>query len=101
MPTIKILNLNSKNEELIYKGQADTTIFDSLENQGLQLPHGCLAGSCGACRIEVLEGAENLKAPSAVELDTINHIKKNLGTDRNIRLSCRAKIIGDITITRP
>jgi len=102
MPIIKILNFTNANEKHEFNGTVDATIYDSLESQGFELPHGCLAGSCGACRIEIIEGAENLKTPSAVESDTIDHIKKNLvnNPSKNIRLSCRAKIIGDITISK-
>lgn len=83
-------------------------IFDALDNQGLKLPHGCLAGSCGACRIEIIEGKENLKAPSSIEENTIEAIKMNykrvhgddsLG-DREIRLSCRARVLGDVKIKK-
>lgn len=80
-------------------------IFNAYEKKGIELPHGCLAGSCGACRIEILEGAENLAAPTAVETDTLNSIKENIAQKhgesfiegKTIRLSCRAKINGDFT----
>ena len=79
-------------------------LFDALDKHGEQLPHGCLAGSCGACRIEITKGAENLKAPSEVEQNTIDAIKQNYerihgegsANDKVIRLSCRAKVLGDI-----
>ena len=79
-------------------------LFDALDRLGEQLPHGCLAGSCGACRIEILSGAENLKEPSEVEKDTIEAIRQNYeringkgsAADKVIRLSCRAKVLGDV-----
>ena len=79
-------------------------LFDALDKQGEQLPHGCLAGSCGACRIEILSGPENLKAPSEVEKNTIEAIRQNYeringkgsADNKEIRLSCRAKVLGDI-----
>jgi ferredoxin len=81
-------------------------LFDALDNLGEQLAHGCLAGSCGVCKIEVLENPENLQEASAVEKDTISAIKTNYerihgaGSAENkvIRLSCRAKVIGDVKI---
>ncbi len=88
MPTVLI---NSKK----YNVNPNQTIFDELEKQGLQLPHGCLAGSCGACKVEIIAGAENLSTPSAVELDTISSLKDG---NKIIRLSCRAKITGDVEI---
>ncbi|EQC45967.1 2Fe-2S iron-sulfur cluster-binding domain protein [Bacteriovorax sp. DB6_IX] len=85
--------------------QVDTgdVIFDSLDNQGHKLPHGCLAGSCGSCRILVLEGAENLAKSSVIEANTVDNIAKdyreklgeNFVKDKTIRLSCRARLKED------
>jgi len=81
-------------------------LYDSVLNCGHMLPHGCLSGSCGACRIEVMAGKENLVPPSFVEGNTIEAIKNELrevyGEDfmknKEIRLSCRAIVNGDVTI---
>lgn len=106
MPTVlvKALSPNEKDQKFeVNKGQI---LFDELERQGFLLPHGCLAGSCGSCRIEILEGAENLSPLGAVETDTVKSIKKtycetnpeNPVLNKIIRLSCRAKVIGDVKI---
>ena len=114
MPTVLVSYLAAKNpdknpderlEQKIELGVGQI-IFDGLEDQGIILPHGCLAGSCGSCRIEILEGAENLSEPGYVEKNTIDAIKKNadetnqggLDANKNIRLSCRAKVFGPIKI---
>ena len=81
-------------------------LYDSLYDRGLELPHGCLSGSCGACRIEVMDGKENLQAAGIIENNTIEALKdefKNVhGEDfvrnKEIRLSCRAKVNGNVTI---
>ena len=104
MPTVLIKVLNEMDQQ--FEVTQGNILFDELERLGFLLPHGCLAGSCGACRIEILEGALNLSTPGAVETDTIESIKKNycdsnrseLVVNKNIRLSCRAKVVGDITI---
>ncbi len=101
MPTVSI---NGKNEK--YEVPDKGILFDSLDDQGCELPHGCLAGSCGACRILVTKGAENLTPPSMIEENTIQSIivnyKRIHGNDwaegKTIRLACRAKVIGDVTI---
>lgn len=99
-----IVSLETKNLEFeIEEGQI---VFDALDNQGEKMPHGCLAGSCGACRIEILEGEQNLKPPSAIELNTIESIRENYETkhgegslkNRVIRLACRARVLGDVKI---
>lgn len=89
-----------------YEVKEGDIIFDALDNQGKKLPHGCLAGSCGACRIEVLEGAQNLKPPSAIETNTVESIRdeyenkhgKGSLDGRTVRLACRTKVLGDVSI---
>jgi ferredoxin len=81
-------------------------LYNGLSNHGEILPHGCLAGSCGACRVEIIEGKENLRPPGVIESNTVSAIKEELSISRGpesvncmeIRLSCRAQIIGDVCI---
>lgn len=101
MPTVSI-----KNENKSFEVAEDSIIFNALEEQNHELPHGCLAGSCGACRVVITKGAENLSEPSAIEQNTIDAIKVNYQrihgpdylADKTLRLSCRAKVKGDIEI---
>lgn len=37
-------------------------------------PHGCLSGSCGACRVEVTQGAENLQEAGYIEKNTLEAV---------------------------
>ena len=98
MPTV-LLKATSPNEnDLKFDVEVSRVLFDECERLGTSLPHGCLAGSCGSCRIEILEGADNLSPPGAVEADTISSLANNyLGQDKIIRLSCRAKVLGDVS----
>jgi ferredoxin len=97
-----IVSIEEKNFEV----QSGEILFDALDKRGFTLPHGCLAGSCGACRIEVLENPENLEPSGIIESDTIQSLKedyeKTLGTDAmknvNLRLACRSKIKNSLKI---
>ena len=99
MPTVSI-----EGNERKFEVKEQDILLDALEKQGVDLPHGCLAGSCGACRIEIIEGADNLEPPSDLEQDTVSAIRVNYerkhGADsakgKTFRLSCRAKVKGDI-----
>lgn len=97
MPTVSVILQDS--EKTIEISGTDT-IFNELDDKDLKLPAGCLSGSCGTCKIEVLEGAENLKEPSAVEKNTIESIQETYPNlkEKTIRLSCRAKATGDVKI---
>ena len=102
MPTV-LVNLQSPNENEFfspreYRVNLSQILYDELDRQGLQLPHGCLAGSCGSCRIHVVKGIENLSPMGVVETDTVTHIK-DLYPGKTVRLSCRAKVLGDVEIT--
>jgi ferredoxin len=90
----------------IFEVNEGEILYDSIYERGYQLPHGCLSGSCGACRVEVISGKEHLVPAGIIECNTIDSLKdefkKNHGEDfiqnKEIRLSCRAKVMGDIVI---
>ncbi|HQP11070.1 MAG TPA: 2Fe-2S iron-sulfur cluster-binding protein [Candidatus Omnitrophota bacterium] len=60
--------------------------------EGVGIPFSCNSGVCGTCQVKVLEGAENLSDLSQEE--------KDLGMDRQTRLSCQCHIkSGTVKIT--
>jgi ferredoxin len=101
MPTVS--NADTSKSFEVNQGEI---LYDSLYNRGEKLPHGCLSGSCGACRVEIISGKENLQPAGVIENNTIEALKdefmKTKGadfvTETEIRLSCRAKVNGDVTI---
>ena len=101
MPRVSISDTNQSVE--VKEGEI---IYDSLHDHGITLPHGCLSGSCGACRIEIVAGVENIQKPGVIEKNTIESLKdeflKTKGEEfvnnAEIRLACRAKVTGDIII---
>lgn len=101
MPIVSLSETSKK-----FEVNSGDVIYDALCDQGEKLPHGCLSGSCGACRIEVLAGAQNLQEAGFIEKDTLNAIieeyTKEFGPEKTagktLRLSCRAKVLGDIVI---
>lgn len=100
MPIVSI-----KDSNRTYEVKSGEVLYDALFDQGEELPHGCLSGSCGACRIEVTKGIENLLAPGVIEQNTIEALRAEFTNikgrdilDKTIRLSCRAKVFGDVVI---
>jgi len=111
MPTVSVVNVDDQGNPIEgditqVEVEENQLLLDALDVQGVKLPRGCMAGSCGTCRVEVLEGADNLSDPSFVESDTITHIhhsyKEAYDEDylagMQIRLTCRAKVKGDVKI---
>ncbi len=105
MPTVSVVELDKELNEVentckSFEISEGSVIFDAIDDQGLKLPHGCLAGSCGSCKIIVLEGHDTLQKISFVENNTVEAVIKTLSekegvpltTDHHMRLSCRARI---------
>lgn len=93
------LIVKSENTDHTFQVNCEEAVYDQLENQGLKLPAGCLAGSCGTCRVEILGGEEFLSAPGAIESNTIKAVSAEYKDLKKIRLSCRMKIQKDGVIT--
>lgn len=98
MHTVSFIEENG--DKKTFQVAENKVIFEALEDQGFELPHGCLSGSCSVCKCEVLEGAGNLSEPSSIEADTLKSVYKNKphAEGKTIRLTCRAKVSGDITL---
>lgn len=99
MPNVLISNAKAISDKdcLSIEIQDNGIIYDELEKAQIILPHGCLSGSCGACCVEILKGMENLSKPSSIEENTLSDLRRDKQIE-NLRLSCRAKILGDIKI---
>jgi ferredoxin len=102
MPIVSI-----KDTDKTFEVAEGEVLYDSLCDRGEQLPHGCLSGACGACRVEITSGEEQLAPPGAIEEDTIKALKMEFTKlhgpefvmNKVIRLSCRAKVLGNVTFT--
>jgi ferredoxin len=71
-----------------------TRIVEVAEKVGANIIFGCKENDCGNCVIEVLSGAENLSAPSALEVELL----KVKFAKPNNRLACQAMVLGDVTV---
>jgi uncharacterized 2Fe-2S/4Fe-4S cluster protein (DUF4445 family) len=70
---------------------AGKTLLSIAIDLNLQISHVCGGdGACGTCRIEVIQGWDNLTAP------TPDETYKELEAPH--RLSCQAKLIGDVVV---
>ncbi len=78
-------------------GEVDsgTSILDASRKLGYELRHDCGGfASCSTCRVQVREGRENL---TEINLDEENMLEEaQLAAPH--RLSCQAKILGDIRV---
>ena len=74
------------------------TILNIAKRHDVDISHYC-GGicSCSTCRIEIVEGAQNLSSMQAREKLVLGVEKSQKGH----RLACQAKAIGDVHITIP
>jgi His-Xaa-Ser system protein HxsD len=83
--------------KIVYKGKGHVIregeeLIDVCEKLGVQF--GCKNGTCGTCKIEIINGSENISELTEVE--------KELGGDNKTRFACQCKMgNGDIEIKNP
>lgn len=65
-----------------------STLLGASGNLKRPIASGCSDSTCGTCRVEVLEGGENLSSPHPREKATL----KQNGHPTNYRLSCMATL---------
>ncbi len=79
----------SADKSLVNTAEAEpfARLIDVCDESHAPVEFSCRSGTCGTCRIEVLEGAELLRAPSTDEVETL------LAFDAppTHRLACRAR----------
>ena len=72
-----------------------STLFEAGAKVTAGIDTACVGkGTCGLCRVKILAGAEHLNAFTDEErkhLGSVYHITK-------VRLACRSKLTGDVTI---
>ena len=76
---------------------AGTRIIEISEKVGSGITYGCREGDCGTCLTHIIDGADHLSEPSALELRVL---KENLA-GRDDRLACQCQVLGGIVKVRP
>ena len=77
----------------------DVTLLEAAELLGIQLHHDCGGNaSCSTCRVAVQEGPEHL---SEIDFDEQDLLDREALTDPCWRLSCQARVRGDVVVLVP
>src|SRR5258706_14353648 len=72
------------------------TMLDAARRAGAPIGNSCgSVGVCGRCCVRVLAGAENLSAPTTIEL----RVSAQRGFAAVERLACQAVVTGDVEVT--
>ena len=76
------------------EARADETLLDVARSAGAPLGNSCGGvGVCARCRVRVVSGAENLSAPTSVE------VRFAKGFAEGERMACQAIVMGDCAVT--
>jgi 2Fe-2S ferredoxin len=74
--------------------RVDETILDVARRVDAPLGNSCGGvGVCARCKVRVVEGAENLSAPTSIEA------RFSKGFAEGERMACQAVVTGDCTVT--
>lgn len=86
---ISLTVVGPKGDEETGSAAAGSTILAASGNLRHPVASGCAQGDCGTCRVEVLEGAENLSEQTDRERLTLKSNKH----PEAWRLACRAEVL--------
>lgn len=87
--------ISFKKNHVPYEVAPGANLMKSLLDAGLPVASSCDGdGVCAKCKIQIIEGAENLSA----ENDTEQFLKEKDNLAKNIRISCQTEVLGDITV---
>jgi 2Fe-2S ferredoxin len=76
--------------------KADETLLDAARRAGAPLGNSCGGvGVCARCRVLIVQGSENLGAPTTIE----SRVAAQRGLDAAERLACQAIVFGDCMVT--
>ena len=93
MPRVTIMT--GTGEPLVVEALDGTTLFEAGAKVAAGIDTACVGkGTCGLCRVRIVSGAEHLNPYTDEErkhLGNVYHLTK-------VRLSCRSKLAGDVTI---
>ena len=92
MPIVTILRDEGP---LVVEVHAGSTLFEAGARVTAGIDTACVGkGTCGLCRVKIVAGAEHLNPFTEEErkhLGNVYHLTK-------VRLACRSKLAGDVTI---
>ena len=95
MPRITFVHPEGKSGEV----PENVSVLEAAELLGFPLEHDCGGNaSCSTCRVEVMVGGENLSEMDFEEQDLLD---REALTEPYHRLSCQAKIFGDVMVQVP
>ena len=89
-----MVNVHFLLEDLLVEAPAGASLQRIADAAGADITFGCRTGSCGTCRVSVVEGLEQCSEPGPEERDFL----KGLDAPPDQRLACQVIVLGDVAI---
>jgi 2Fe-2S ferredoxin len=97
MPKVVIESLEGPSKTVTIDATKGGALVDLCDENPTPVPFSCRSASCGTCRIDVLEGSDQLLPPKDEELDILDVF----GDDpKKRRLACQAEMRPGLTLLR-
>lgn len=82
--------------EQVVPGRRGERLLDAILGAGIDHRHICGGnGFCTSCRVEVIQGANNLSPICRLERERLHHDAGRL------RLACQTRLLGDVRVRVP
>ena len=95
MPRVTFIHPDGKSGEV----PRDLSLLEAAEHLGFRLNHDCGGNaSCSTCLVHVVVGEENL---SEIDFEEQDLLDREALTEPYHRLSCQAKVLGDVIVQVP
>lgn len=88
-----IVTVDGEKHEI--KVDAGENMLSGALDRNVDLDYSCLEGHCDSCMVKVLDGSENITAPTQEEYDMLGQEDVN---NNGLRLACMVKVNGPVTI---
>ena len=89
IPKVEVIVVGPDGNEQSVKVDVGSSIVSASSRMKRPLATGCSDSTCGTCRVEILEGADNVVEQSARERATL----KDNGYPQTMRLGCRTELV--------
>ena len=81
-------------DDLLVQAPVGTPLQEIADHGGADLTFGCRNGSCGTCRVRIVQGLEQCSAMEAEERDFL----VSLSAPEDHRLACQVCVNGDLEV---
>ena len=81
-------------EDLLVEAPEGTSLQAIADAAGADITFGCRSGSCGTCRVRVLDGGEHCSPVAPEERDFL----AGIAAPADHRLACQVRVNGPVTL---